>query len=80
MLKYTIAFLSLQSCADLYAVSFKKKHTHTLLTVKGHLFAQILELQGHKNTLSYIKHQILSTCQQYKLVKLCCLRYLYKPT
>lgn len=57
------------------------QHTHTHLTVKDHfLFAQRLELQGHKNTLSYRKHQILSNDQQYKLVKLCCLRYLYKPT
>ena len=42
------------------------------------LFAQILKLQGHKNTLSYRKHQKISNDQQYKLVKLCCLIYFYK--
>lgn len=44
------------------------------------LFAQRLELQGHKSTLSYRKHHILSNDQQYKFVKLYCLRCLYKPT
>lgn len=43
------------------------------------LFAQRLYLQGHGSTLSYRKHQVLSNDQQYKPVKLCCLRCLYKP-
>lgn len=54
------------------------KTEHILWLLKIYLFAQILKLQGHKNTLSYIKHQYSSNYQQYKLVKLCWLRYLYK--